>query len=33
MENDALFVAGELDTARYEATAQKMFAAFPNLKY
>ena len=25
--------SGELDTARYEALAKKMFAAFPNLKY
>jgi len=25
--------AGELDTARYQALAEKMFATFPNLKY
>lgn len=25
--------SGQLDTARYEALARKMFAAFPNLKY
>jgi 2-dehydro-3-deoxygluconokinase len=26
-------ISGDLDTARYEALAQKMFATFPNLKY
>lgn len=30
---DHAVTSGELDTARYEALAQKMFATFPNLKY
>ena len=30
---DQAVTAGELDTARYAALAQKMFATFPNLKY
>lgn len=28
-----IVLSGELDTARYEALAQKMFETFPNLKY
>lgn len=30
---DHAVTSGSLDTARYEALAQKMFATFPNLKY
>jgi 2-dehydro-3-deoxygluconokinase len=30
---DHAVTSGDLDTARYEALAQKMFATFPNLKY
>ena len=30
---DQAVTSGNLDTARYEALAQKMFATFPNLKY
>ncbi len=30
---DHSVTSGELDTSRYEALAQKMFATFPNLKY
>ena len=30
---DHAVTSGELDTARYEALARKMFATFPNLKY
>lgn len=30
---DHAVTSGELDTARYEALAKKMFATFPNLKY
>lgn len=30
---DHSVTSGELDTARYEALAKKMFATFPNLKY